>query len=110
MWRYIFLMSELVNVWSADILLVCVDSVAVWQRFLDIVNRLTGVTVINSIKHDFPGGGLSGLVLIAESHAAIHTWPERNMAWVELATCGDPKGIDEFKHEIKLWVANNDWQ
>lgn len=98
-------MSELVKLWSADVSLDCSNSVDVWQRFLTIANNLTGVTVINSIKHDFPGGGFSGLVLLAESHAAIHTWPELHRAWVELATCGDPAGIDDFRAAIKHWAA-----
>ena len=94
-------MSKLVKYYNAEVNLDCVDAVGVWQSFLTIINNLTGVTVINSIKHDFPGGGFSGLVLIAESHAAIHTWPELSKAWVELATCGDPVALDEFKTAIK---------
>ena len=77
------------------------DGVQVWQDFLTVVNGLPGVTVINSMKHEFPGGGISGLVLIAESHAAIHTWPEHDKAWIELATCGDPAALDVF---VQRWV------
>lgn len=72
------------------------DPVLVWQRFLDHVNGLPGVSVLGTLKHDFPGGGMSGLVLIGESHAAIHTWPELGKAWIELATCGDPAALDLF--------------
>jgi len=82
------------------------DITDVWQRFLTIVNHLTDVTVISSIKHDFPGGGFSGIILLAESHAAIHTWPEYDYAWCELATCGDPVACGEFQRAIeKLWPA-----
>jgi S-adenosylmethionine/arginine decarboxylase-like enzyme len=77
------------------------DNVKVWQDFLTLIGELPGVTTINSIKHEFPGGGFSGLVLIAESHAAIHTWPEQDKAWIELATCGDPVAIDLF---VNRWV------
>lgn len=100
-------MSDLVKVYWAEASVNCMDSVKIWQEFLSIANNITGVTVINSIKHDFPGGGFSGLVLLAESHMAIHTWPELHRAWVELATCGDPAGIDDFKAAIKHWVAVN---
>jgi S-adenosylmethionine/arginine decarboxylase-like enzyme len=78
----------------------CRDGIEVWQRFLAATNRLTGTTILSSIKHDFPGGGLTGLVLLAESHAAIHTWPEYGAAWVELATCGDPVALDEFERRM----------
>lgn len=80
----------------------CWNGVDVWQRFLTATNRLTGTTILSSIKHDFPGGGLTGLVLLAESHAAIHTWPEYGVAWVELATCGDPVALDEFQRRMEV--------
>jgi S-adenosylmethionine/arginine decarboxylase-like enzyme len=72
------------------------DAVQVWQDFIYHVSSLPGVTVLGTLKHDFPGGGLSGLILLGESHAAIHTWPEENLAWIELATCGDPAALDLF--------------
>jgi S-adenosylmethionine/arginine decarboxylase-like enzyme len=72
------------------------DPVAVWHWFLEAVNQVPGITVLATLKHDFPGGGFTGVVIVGESHAAIHTWPELHYAWVELATCGDPKSLDVF--------------
>lgn len=72
------------------------DAVAVWQKFLDLVNDLPGLRVLGSLKHDFPGGGFSGLILLGESHAAIHAWPELGLAWAELSTCGDPAALGLF--------------
>lgn len=89
-------MSELVRIAQSTVTGDFSDSVAVWHRFIYHVAALPGVTIINSIKHDFPGGGFSGLILLGESHAAIHTWPELHSAWIELATCGDPSALDEF--------------
>jgi len=99
-------MNNLVNYWSAYIAGNFADSILVWQRFLEIVGHLPGVTVISSIKHDFPGGGFSGLILLSESHAAIHTWPEYSTAWVELATCGDQKAIGVFRDRLVVFEAN----
>ncbi len=89
-------MTELVQVAQATIDGDFTDSVQAWHAFIYHVARLPGVTIINSIKHDFPGGGFSGLILLGESHAAIHTWPEYGKAWVELATCGDPAALPLF--------------
>jgi S-adenosylmethionine/arginine decarboxylase-like enzyme len=89
-------MSDLVQLATATIAGDCTDSVAVWHRFIYHVAHLPGVTIINSIKHDVPGGGFSGLILLGESHAAIHTWPELGQAWIELATCGDPAALPLF--------------
>ncbi|MBI4351203.1 MAG: adenosylmethionine decarboxylase [Elusimicrobia bacterium] len=47
-----------------------------------------GATVIDSIFHHFKPHGVSGVVVIAESHFAIHTWPEHRYAAVDLFTCG----------------------
>lgn len=46
-------------------------------------------TVINSTFHHFSPFGTSGVVVIQESHLAIHTWPEYGYAAVDLFTCGD---------------------
>ena len=48
-----------------------------------------GATVINSTFHHFSPYGVSGVVVIQESHLAIHTWPEYQYAAVDLFTCGD---------------------
>lgn len=48
-----------------------------------------GATVVGQIFHHFSPYGISGVVVIAESHLAIHTWPEYGYAAVDLFTCGD---------------------
>ena len=48
-----------------------------------------GATIINSTFHHFSPYGVSGVVVIQESHLAIHTWPEYGYASVDLFTCGD---------------------
>ncbi len=45
-------------------------------------------TIVNSVFHHFSPYGVSGVVVIAESHLAIHTWPEYGYAAVDLFTCG----------------------
>jgi S-adenosylmethionine/arginine decarboxylase-like enzyme len=77
------------------------DAVLVWHKFLESLNKIQGITILNICKHEFPGGGLSGIVIIGESHAAIHTWTEYNKAWFELATCGSPDSLNEFETLMK---------
>lgn len=52
--------------------------------------RRTGATIIDSLFHSFSPGGLSGAVVIAESHVTLHTWPEHGYAAVDAFTCGEP--------------------
>ena len=46
-------------------------------------------TIVQSVFHKFSPIGISGVVVISESHLAIHTWPEHNYAAVDIFTCGD---------------------
>jgi S-adenosylmethionine decarboxylase proenzyme len=48
-----------------------------------------GATIVQSCFHRFNPYGVSGVVVISESHLAIHTWPEYGYASVDLYTCGD---------------------
>lgn len=57
--------------------------------------RLTGATVVGEVFHKFAPQGVSGTVVIAESHLAIHTWPELGYCALDLYTCGDR--VDPWK-------------
>jgi S-adenosylmethionine decarboxylase len=46
-------------------------------------------TIIDVSFHEFNPFGISGMVVIAESHLSIHTWPEYGYAAVDIFTCGD---------------------
>jgi len=46
-------------------------------------------TVVESVFHRFNPYGVSGVVVIAESHLSIHTWPEYGYAAIDVFTCGD---------------------
>lgn len=51
--------------------------------------RRSGATIITDTFHIFSPHGVSGVIVIAESHVAIHTWPEYGYAAVDIFTCGD---------------------
>ena len=51
---------------------------------------VAGATILHSHFHHFtPNGGVSGVVVLAESHISIHSWPERNFAAVDIFMCGE---------------------
>src|SRR3989304_9033792 len=54
---------------------------------VDAANR-AGATVVQKAFHHFNPHGVSGVVIIAESHLFIHTWPEHGYAAVDIFTCG----------------------
>ena len=45
--------------------------------------------VVKDVFHKFNPHGVSGVVVVSESHLAIHTWPEFGYAAVDLFTCGE---------------------
>jgi S-adenosylmethionine decarboxylase len=47
-----------------------------------------GAVVLGDSFHHFNPQGVSGVVIIAESHLSIHTWPEHGYAAVDVFTCG----------------------
>ena len=47
------------------------------------------VTIVQSVFHRYSPQGVTGVVIIEESHLSIHTWPEYGYASVDFYTCGD---------------------
>ncbi|RMH62847.1 MAG: adenosylmethionine decarboxylase [Calditrichaeota bacterium] len=46
-----------------------------------------GATAVQSVFHRFEPIGVSGVIVLAESHLTIHTWPEYRYAALDLFTC-----------------------
>jgi len=59
------------------------------EKSMEEAARASNATLINSTFHHFSPYGVSGVIVIQESHLAIHTWPEYGFASVDLFTCGN---------------------
>ena len=63
-------------------------------------NTALGVSI-----HKFIPKGVTGFILLAESHISIHTWPERNYVAVDIFSCGKNsqpyRGLEYLKKEFK---------
>lgn len=70
---------------NADVL----NDVSAIEKSMISAAQIAGATVISSNFHHFSPWGVSGVVVIQESHLAIHTWPEYQYASVDLFTCGE---------------------
>ncbi len=78
-------MHLLIDLWGATNL----DDPAHIDVALRDAALIAGATILHSHFHHFtPNGGVSGVVVLAESHITIHTWPERNFAAVDIFMCG----------------------
>ena len=84
-------MHLLVDLWGADNL--C-DPVHI-DRALRDAAEAAGATILHGHFHHFsPNGGVSGVLVLAESHISIHTWPERNFAAIDIFMCGSCNPYD----------------
>lgn len=61
---------------------------------------LSGATLVHSVFHRYNPQGVSGVLVIAESHMSIHTWPEYGYAAVDFFTCGGD--VDPFRAHAHL--------
>jgi spermidine synthase len=64
------------------------DDIAWVRATLTEAARHAHATIIDAIFHKFSPYGVSGVVVIAESHLAIHIWPEKGYAAIDIFTCG----------------------
>ncbi len=65
------------------------NDAVILESFLNNAAKAANATVISSSFRTFQPFGVSGIVIIAESHLAIHTWPEYCYAAIDFFTCGD---------------------
>lgn len=64
--------------------------------------RKSGFTIINKIEHYFPKQGYTGIWLLAESHCAIHSFPEDDKIYIEVSSCVK-KYFDKFVKELEKY-------
>ncbi|MCC6473223.1 MAG: polyamine aminopropyltransferase [Burkholderiales bacterium] len=62
------------------------DAAALRRFCFDSVNR-SGLTAVGELFHAFEGGGVTGALVLAESHLAIHTWPEIQGVTLDVYVC-----------------------
>jgi S-adenosylmethionine decarboxylase len=80
------------------------DLKALEHHLLEAV-KLSGATIIQPFLHQFSPHGITGVVVIAESHFCVHTWPEYGYCALDIFTCGDTvdgqQSLDYLKEHLK---------
>jgi S-adenosylmethionine decarboxylase len=83
----IHLLADLAGIDAA--LLVNPDAIDALLRTAAVA---AGARILHSHFHTFgPGLGVTGVLLLAESHISIHTWPEHGFAAADIFMCGDAR-------------------
>ncbi|MBW1974503.1 MAG: S-adenosylmethionine decarboxylase proenzyme [Deltaproteobacteria bacterium] len=70
------------------------------KLLIDAVN-ISKATIIKPVFHQFNPHGVSGVVVIAESHFSIHTWPEYGYCALDIFTCGEQIDADAALRFLK---------
>ncbi|MGD9580563.1 MAG: adenosylmethionine decarboxylase [Vampirovibrionia bacterium] len=60
-----------------------------------------GMTKVGEAFHEFHPSGVTGVILLSESHICIHTWPEHNMAAIDVFSC---KCDDKAQRAVDILV------
>ena len=79
------------------------DAAGLRQAIINAIARAGG-TYVTDVFHAFSPHGLSGIVVIAESHVAIHTWPEHRYAAVDVFSCTPRFQRDIFQDLLQQWL------
>ena len=80
------------------------DPTAIQNVMLEAAKEC-GATVLDHTAYVFPGNGLTMVIMLSESHASIHTYPEHKACFVDLFTCGE-----KANHEVFNQVLQNHLQ
>jgi S-adenosylmethionine decarboxylase len=74
------------------------------EIFLEAAQK-AGATIVGSHFHSFEPQGVSGVVVIAESHFSVHSWPEHRYAAVDVFTCGESidvsRAVEVFRNRLE---------
>ncbi len=75
------------------------------KKIINRAIRKSKLTKIRSHYHQFRPSGVTGVVLLAESHITMHSWPEYNYIALDLFSCGDKKkakiAIEQLAKDFK---------
>ena len=78
------------------------DDVASIEALLLRAADDAGATVVSRSFHRFAPHGISGMLLIAESHLVVHTWPEHQYCAFDIFTCGTTLDAEAAIDTVRL--------
>ena len=73
-------------------------------KCLEMVDA-SGLTTMDATFHQFEGSGFTGTVVLAESHLAIHTWPERSYAALDIFLCSPRHALEAALEVVRAALA-----
>lgn len=83
------------------------DDLEAVSEHLRAAAESVGATVVGSAFHRYAPQGVSGVLLIAESHVSVHTWPEARYVAVDIFTCGGLDPRPGIRHLARAFGAES---
>lgn len=74
------------------------------EKTLEEAVIASGAKILSSTKHIFPPDGLTMVILLSESHASIHTYPEFGACFIDLFTCGHTCDSKPFAEKLEMYL------
>lgn len=71
------------------------------RKLMESELRKSGFLIVNFIEHFFDGEGYTCVWLLAESHLAVHTFPEHNKSYIQLSSCSSEK-LNNLKASLRV--------
>jgi S-adenosylmethionine decarboxylase proenzyme len=74
------------------------------EQLMKTAAKAARAGIVDTVFHTFSPQGISGVIVIEESHLSIHTWPEYGYAAVDFFTCGEcvpEQAYEVLKHGLK---------
>ena len=96
----------IVELYDCDAVLI--NNVRQVEQVLMTAVELSGAKMVQSVIHEFNPHGVSGVIVIEESHFSVHTWPEYGYCALDIFTCGTL--IDSYAalhYLVKAFKANS---
>jgi len=84
------------------------DVDAIRLHLIETIREANG-TIVTDVFHRFNPYGISGVVVIAESHVAIHTWPEFGCAAIDLFSCSPRLDSEHIMSALKKRFKASDF-
>jgi len=75
------------------------------DRVIDSVSSVAtdcGLYIVNTCEHRFAPQGLTVILLLSQSHLAVHTWPEHRLMTVDLFVCQDGFDVEAFLEKLVI--------
>lgn len=84
-----------------------VDALNDVKRLADVMKKataLSGAQILDSVDYSFEPNGFTMILLLSESHASIHTYPEHKACFIDFFTCGHHCSAEKFEAMLRTYL------